>query len=81
MNIRRGDFLLMLYRAAGSPAVSTTVNFPDVAPTDYYATAIAWAQENGLASGMADGTFAPKTNVTREQAFTILNRALPLMGI
>lgn len=81
MNIRRGDFLLMLYRAAGSPAVSTTVNFPDVAPTDYYATAIAWAQENGLASGMADGTFAPKTNVTREQAFTMLNRALPLMGI
>lgn len=81
MNIRRGDFLLMLYRAAGSPAVSTTVNFPDVAPTDYYATAIAWAQENGLASGMADGTFAPKINITREQAFTMLNRALPLMGI
>ena len=81
VNIRRGDFLLMLYRAAGSPAVNTTVSFPDVSPTDYYATAIAWAQENGLASGMQDGTFAPKINVTREQAFTILNRVLPLIGI
>ena len=80
-NIRRGDFLLMLYRAAGSPQVNTTVDFPDVFPTDYYATAIAWAQEYGLASGMADGTFSPNTNITREQAFTILNRALPLMGI
>ncbi len=80
-NIRRGDFLLMLYRAAGSPAVTTTVNFPDVAPTDYYADAIAWAQEMGLASGMQDGRFAPEINVTREQTFTILNRALPHLGI
>ena len=79
--IRRGDFLLMLHRAAGSPPVSSTVDFPDVLPTDYYADAIAWAQENGLASGMADGTFAPGINVTREQAFTIFNRALPLMGV
>ena len=80
-NIRRGDFLLMLYRAAGSPTVSTMPEFPDVAPTDYYASAIAWAQENGLASGMEDGSFAPNINITREQAFTILNRALPLMNI
>ena len=81
LNIRRGDFLLMLYRAAGSPTVNSTVDFPDVSPTDYYATAIAWAQENKLASGMEDGTFAPNINVTREQAFTILNRVLPLIGI
>lgn len=80
-NIRRGDFLLMLYRAAGSPAVRSTVTFPDVSPTDYYADAIAWAQENGLASGMEDGTFAPNQNVTREQAFTMLNRFLPMIGI
>ena len=81
LNIRRGDFLLMLYRAAGNPKVTTQVNFPDVSPNDYYATAIAWAQENGLASGMQDGTFAPKINVTREQAFTILCRALPFLDI
>lgn len=81
LNIRRGDFLLMLYRAAGSPAVRSSVTFPDVAPTDYYADAIAWAQENGLASGMEDGSFAPKQNVTREQAFTMLNRFLPMLGI
>ncbi len=80
-NIRRGDFLLMLYRAAGSPEVTSMPEFPDVAPTDYYANAIAWAQENGLASGMEDGSFAPNINITREQAFTMLNRALPLLNI
>lgn len=80
-NIRRGDFLLMLYRAAGSPAVASTVDLPDVSPSDYYATAIFWALENKLASGMEDGSFAPGINITREQAFTILNRALPLLGI
>ena len=80
-NIRRGDFLLMLYRAAGSPEVTSLPDFPDVAPTDYYAAAIAWAQENGLASGMEDGTFAPNINVTREQAFTLLRRALPQLNI
>lgn len=81
LKIRRGDFLLMLYRMVGSPAVSTAAGFPDVSPDDYYATAIAWAQENRLVSGMADGTFAPTINVTREQSFVILNRVLPLLNI
>ena len=30
---------------------------------------------------MGDGTLAPASDVTREQAFTILNQALPLLGI
>ena len=79
--IRRGDFLLMLYRAAGQPAVTTTADFPDLSAEDYYYTAISWAVENSLASGMDDGTFAPRSNVTREQAFVILNRVLPILGI
>ena len=81
LHIRRGDFLLMLYGAAGKPAVTSPASFTDVSLSDYYYTAVSWAQANGLATGVGDGTLAPASDVTREQAFTILNQALPLLGI
>lgn len=80
-NIRRGDFVLMLYRAVGSPAPASAPGFTDVAPSDYYANAIAWARENGLITGLEDGSYHPAADITREAAFTILNRALPLLGV
>lgn len=79
--ISRGDFVLMLYAALGRPAVSGQSHFTDVAPTDYYADAITWASSNGLVAGISPTQFGPKTSITREQAFTILHNALPLLGI
>lgn len=76
----RGDFMLMLYNAAGKPAVSTPCAFTDVAESDYYYTALAWAQAKGLASGMGEGQFAPRDPITREQAFSLLYRYLPLIN-
>ena len=48
--IRRGDFMLMLYGAVGKPAVQTGCTFTDVSSSDYYYTALAWGQSVGLAS-------------------------------
>lgn len=79
--ISRGDFVLMLYAALDRPAVSGQSHFTDVAPTDYYADAITWASSNGLVAGISATQFGPKTSITREQAFTILHNALPLLGI
>lgn len=79
--IRRGDFVLMLYNALGQPSFTNSSGFEDVAITDYYARAIAWASSNGLVSGISQGTFAPQTLITREQAFTILHQAMPLFHI
>lgn len=79
-NVIRGDFMLMLYRVAGEPAVEGQAKFTDVASDDYYATAIAWAQEQGIASGVGDGAFGAQQAVTREQAFTMIDRVLPLLG-
>lgn len=76
----RGDFMLMLYNAAGRPAVSTPCTFTDVAESDYYYTALAWAQSRGLASGMGEGRFAPRDPITREQAFSLLYRYLPIIN-
>ena len=78
--IRRADFMLMLYAAMGRPAVSTPCTFTDVSESDYYYTALAWAQSKGLISGGGDGTCAATASITREQAFTILRKALPLLG-
>ena len=79
-SIRRGDFMLMLYGAVGRPEISSGTTFTDVSSGDYYYTAVSWAQENGLASGTGEGQFSPEASITREQAFTILRQAMPLLG-
>lgn len=78
--MRRGDFILMLYNAAGKPEVTQPCTFTDVSSEDYYYTALAWAQNRGLASGTGGGQFSPRNYITREQAFSLLYRFLPLIG-
>lgn len=80
-SIRRGDFILMIYRAAGQPTVAEPTTFTDVAPDDYYARAIAWAEDNLIAQGDGSGLFNPTGTLTREQAFTLLYRAFGVMNI
>ena len=77
--LARGDFMVMLHNAVGKPAASVPCTFTDVSDSDYFYPALAWAQEHGLASGTGDGGYAPKALITREQAFTLLYRALPLL--
>lgn len=79
-SIRRADFVLMLYNAAGRPTPAAPCDFIDVAASDYYYTALSWAYHAGLISGTGEGTFSPNANITREQAFTILRLAMPHLG-
>ncbi len=81
LSIRRGDFVLMLYRAVGMPSVESPSSFTDVMPEDYYAAAIAWAEAAGIAQGDGGGGFNPTGTLTREQAFTLLYRALDKLNI
>lgn len=78
--IRRSDFVVMLYTALGSPSFTSYPTFSDVTLTDYYAAAIAWAVENNISAGMGDGTFGTHANVTREQAMAILYRTAESLG-
>ena len=80
-SIKRGDFVLMLYRAAGKPETEAVATFTDVSGDDYYARAIAWAESVGIAQGTGDGLFNPQSVLTREQAFTLVYRALASLGI
>lgn len=70
----RAMLATVLYRAAGSPAVSGIADFTDVAFTAYYADAAAWASAEGIVSGYGNGLFGSDDPVTREQIATILWR-------
>lgn len=56
-----GQALTFLWRACGSPEASIAQPFSDVAETDYYAGAAAWAYENGLVTGTELGAGRPCT--------------------
>ena len=70
----------ILYRMAGSPEVTDTASFSDVKDGAWYAQAVAWAAENGIFSGMPDGSFHPDDAITREQLVTVLYRFLQSQG-
>lgn len=68
----RGMIVTILYRLAGSPAVSGSSSFSDVSQGDWYAQGVAWASAHGVVSGYPDGTFRPNDTITREQMAAIL---------
>ena len=72
----RSQIVTFLWRAAGSPEPKgTAAGMTDVVPDSYYAKAVAWAVENGITTGTAEGTFSPDATCTRAQAVTFLARA------
>ena len=79
LNITRGDFILMLYRAFNLSA-NTTDGFKDVPSDSYYAQAIAVAKALGIAQGSDDGRFNPTAPLTREDAMVFLYRTLNRTG-
>ncbi|MBR5228979.1 MAG: fibronectin type III domain-containing protein [Firmicutes bacterium] len=61
MTLTRGEYIDMLWRAAGSPDAG---NSPFI---DDKSKAAAWAYENGLILGYGGGVFGPDDNITEEQ--------------
>ena len=76
----RGMIVTILYRLEGTPAVTGTTAFTDVAAGQYYADAVAWAAQNGIVSGTSATTFSPDGVITREQMAAILYRYAQYKG-
>ncbi|MGM9639956.1 MAG: S8 family serine peptidase [Faecousia sp.] len=74
----RAMLVTTLYRMAGEPEVAEKSTFTDVSENQWYAKAVAWAQDLGIATGVTDTTFCPNASVTREQAATFLYRYVTL---
>jgi hypothetical protein len=74
-DITREQLITMLWRLAGSPAVSGTLSFADAdGVSDYAQTALLWAVEQGIINGYEDGTLRPKAPATRAVVAAIVRR-------
>lgn len=73
-DLTRAEVVTVLYRAAGSPAVTAAESgYTDVSADAWYYGAVCWATEAGVAQG-SEGRFAPDDRITREQLATMLFR-------
>ncbi len=75
-SMTRAMAVTVLYNWAGRPAVSGSSGFSDVPAKAYYANAVTWAVQNGIASGVGKNRFDPNSNVRREQLVSMLFRML-----
>ncbi|RHS21755.1 hypothetical protein DWV69_16210, partial [Clostridium sp. AF12-19] len=69
----RGMFVTALGRLAGiNPDSYKTGKFTDVKADAYYAPYVNWAAQTGIVEGVTAITFAPDTNINREQMAVIM---------
>lgn len=71
--LTRAMIVTILWRVEGSPE-GNTCNFSDVKNGTWYYKAVAWAQANGIVSGVGNGKYAPEQTLTREQMAAIIYR-------
>ena len=72
--LTRGMLAAVLYRAAGTPAVTASVNFSDVQAGSWYADAVLWASGGGLLQGYGGGLFGPNDPVSVEMLDLVMAR-------
>lgn len=73
-NVTRAQFVTVLWRMAGSPAVDKEVPFEDIeSQIDEFKLAIAWGYSEGFLNGNSETTFDPEGSLTREAAMKILH--------
>ncbi|USF27523.1 hypothetical protein N510_002475 [Firmicutes bacterium ASF500] len=82
-SITREQFVVMLWKYAGSPkANSQSLDFTDADQASAYAQeALCWAVEQGILSGYTDGQLAPGGTATRAQAAQMLKSFMSAPGV
>jgi len=72
--LTRAMLSTVLYRAAGTPAVSGELSFTDAQPGAWYSDAVVWADGQGYMKGYGDGLFGTNDPVSVEQLEIIFER-------
>lgn len=76
----RGQFITMLMRAYEiAPDTVASDNFSDAGNT-YYTNYLSAAKRLGIAEGIGGNRFAPDSSISRQDMFTLLYRALEVLG-
>ena len=70
----RASLAAVLYRMAGSPAVTGEDEFSDTDAGNWYTDAVLWASQNKVVNGMGGGLFGTNEATTQEQLITMLWR-------
>jgi hypothetical protein len=73
--IKRADLMVLLVKALGLSA-NANDNFSDVDSNSYYAEALAVAKELGIATGVGNNKFNPDEKISRQDAMTLIYRAM-----
>ena len=76
--ITRAEFSTILVRALGLREGTANSKFPDVTNHQWYSGYVQTAVEYGLITGYQNGNFGPNDAITREQAMTMIARAMKL---
>lgn len=79
--VTRAEFAAIIVRALGLSDTGGTAAFTDVQSGDWYAGAVSKAQEYSIINGYENGTFRPANTITREEAMTLVMRAMKLTGL
>lgn len=72
----RAQLVTFLWRWLGYAPSEAELSFRDLFPGAFYERAVLWAAERGIVKGESETVFAPDKSCTREQAVTLLRRAL-----
>lgn len=72
--VTRGEAITFLWRLAGSPASDAEIPFDDVPAGAFYRSAVAWAIEHEITTGVTATKFAGGYWIDRAQALTFMYR-------
>ena len=78
--VSRAQVVTTLWRLAGEPEPEGENKFVDVQNVLWYSTAVTWAAENGITTGVGGAYFAPDRTVTRGEVAAILYRYAEYAG-
>lgn len=77
----RAMFVTVLSRLSGDDVTAYHESkFRDVAIGSWYGQSVQWAEANGIASGLDGNTFAPQSEITREQMAAMLTNYCRYIG-
>ena len=81
-DLTRAQFLTMLANTPDGIRVTgeTKMPFTDVPDYEWFYRNVMWGFENGIVSGIGDGTFAPNAGITREQMTVMLSNFTRYLG-
>ncbi|MEN6348508.1 MAG: S-layer homology domain-containing protein, partial [Syntrophomonas sp.] len=80
-DITRAEFAAILVQALGLKPGNDQGTFSDVQGSDWFSGAIQTASQYQIISGYGNGKFGPTDKITREQAITMIAKAMNITGL